>query len=143
MPNTQPRHFDYVSVVRVIDGDTFEGFIDTGFYQYTRERFRFRDYNAPELHSSDPRERAMGLAAYQHLKSIVEGRQIQIDSWKEDSFRRWLSDVTLIGPAYDTFDLVTQLTTGGWGVRWDGKGKIPRPWLTEWPRYPYPESERP
>ncbi len=132
----QPWRYQFARVLRVIDGDTLELEIDLGFRARIVERFRLRDYNAPELHSSDPREHAMGAEAWAQLQIMLADRRVEVASWKADSFGRWLADVTVIGPEGDALDVVEQLVAGGWGVRWDGRGRAPRPWLDAGASYP-------
>lgn len=132
----QPWRYQFARVLRVIDGDTLEIELDLGFRLRIVERFRLRDYNAPELKSSDPREHAMGAEAWAQLQIMLADRRVEVASWKADSFGRWLADVTVIGPEGDALDVVEQLVAGGWGVRWDGRGKAPRPWLDAGESYP-------
>mgnify|MGYP003393032177 CR=1 FL=1 len=106
------------TVARVVDGDTFDATVDVGFYHYTQQRFRLMGYNAPEVHGV---EKPMGLQAKNALILALNGDGVILRTFKGDSFGRWLASVEI-----ERGDLVEALITGGWGVRWDGKGERPR-----------------
>lgn len=105
-------------VTRIIDGDSFEADVDTGFYHRCTQRFRLMGYNAPEISGA---EREMGIVARTQLDAILFGNEVILRTHKGDSFGRWLADVEL-----ERGDLVEALISAGYGVAWDGRGARPR-----------------
>lgn len=80
------------SVVKVVDGDTVDLEVDLGFGVYKIDRFRLLGINAPELHSTKPGERERGEAARQFLASLCEGKDVEIETFKDkaDKYGRYL-----------------------------------------------------
>ena len=56
---------------RVVDGDTIDATIDLGFDVFVKKRIRFAGINAPESRTRDLKEKALGLAAKDRVKSIL------------------------------------------------------------------------
>lgn len=101
--------FDFLydgTVVRVIDGDTFEAVlsrsvrIDWGFHDLETIahdrlwRFRLNGCNAPEVHGAS---KPAGLVAKQFAIDRLMGRPVVVRSIKTDDFGRWLANVTADG----------------------------------------------
>lgn len=67
-----PMHYDPVSprvlILRVIDGDTVDCLVDHGFRQYSVQRIRLRDIDAPEIRGE---ERPEGIAAKEEVERLV------------------------------------------------------------------------
>jgi endonuclease YncB( thermonuclease family) len=122
---------------RVVDGDTLDMVIDLGFRMTSTQRIRLMGYNAPE---KTGRTFVFGGWATAQVVRHIEGAPLLIRTHKADSFGRYLADVAVFNPDGKSFDLVNRLVADGWGVRWDGKGKNPTPWITEEGalQYPYP-----
>ena len=59
-------------LVRVVDGDTIDVTIDLGFDVSVKKRVRFEGINAPESRTRDLKEKALGLAAKDRVKAILE-----------------------------------------------------------------------
>jgi micrococcal nuclease len=60
--------------MRVIDGDTIDVDVDLGFYVWIRkQRIRLLGIDAPEVTGET---RPEGLAATEHLKTLIEGKRI-------------------------------------------------------------------
>lgn len=107
------------TVDRVVDGDTLDLTVDVGFRIYVQQRFRLYLYNAPETRGD---ERDLGLLAKKHLLDILpQGLQVNVKTYKADSFGRYLSSVYTEKQG----DLVNYLVSNGWGVYWDGRGLRP------------------
>lgn len=81
------------SVVRVIDGDTYEMRIDLGYRVEARLLIRLRGYDAPELPTPK------GIAAQQKAARLfARGGPIVVRSHKDtQSFARWVADVYVGG----------------------------------------------
>lgn len=95
---TEPAYLYRAVVVRVVDGDTIDVDIDLGFYVWIKkQRIRLFGIDAPEITGESRQE---GLAATDHLKSLIEGESIILRTVKgadgrdrDDSFGRWLGTV--------------------------------------------------
>ncbi len=95
---TEPAYLYRAVVVRVVDGDTVDVDIDLGFYIWIKkQRIRLLGIDAPELKGET---RPEGVAATDHLKSLIEGKSIILRTVKgsdgadrDDSFGRWLGTV--------------------------------------------------
>jgi micrococcal nuclease len=77
-------------VTYVVDGDTFDILVSTGFDQYSLIRFRLFYYNTPEVRG-DERER--GLEVKQKVVDMLEGKEVIIKSIKKGSFSRYLAEI--------------------------------------------------
>lgn len=76
---------------RVIDGDTVEVLVDLGFKRYSRERVRIGGIDAPEQIGLS-RHLGKEASAYVRWWFDPQGTYI-LDSFKADSFGRWLGDI--------------------------------------------------
>lgn len=84
-------------LLKVVDGDTVDLRIDLGFKVFTEQRFRLLGINAPETHSKDPSEKAMGKAAMDYLKSLLAGEgQLKVVTSldKQEKYGRFLAVIT-------------------------------------------------
>lgn len=130
--------------VRVVDGDTLILDVDLGFRLRTTQPFRLLGINCPEPRGESA-EYGKACTAFveqtlkDHTGSYIP---VEIRTYKSpDSFGRWLASLTLKTSMGFQTDLVKDiLIPEGWGCEWDGKGKNPTPWVTEWARYPLPAS---
>lgn len=78
------------TVNRVIDGDTIDVDIDLGFFTVLHaQRIRLYGIDAPELRGS---ERLEGLEAKAWLKQKIEGKEIELVTFKDakGKYGRWL-----------------------------------------------------
>lgn len=84
---------------RVVDGDTLDLMMDLGCKVFLRERVRLYGLNTPELHSSDPVERAAAQKAKLRLESLVGGKKLRIDTFKDkqEKYGRYLANVYVLG----------------------------------------------
>ena len=77
-------------VVKVVDGDTIDVDIDLGFYTMLRkQRIRPKGIDAPEPRG---KERFAGLESKAWLKDEIEGKEIEIVTFKnaKGKYGRWL-----------------------------------------------------
>ena len=58
-------------VVRVVDGDTVDAFVDLGFDMHSKQRVRLYGINTPECRTRDLEEKAAGLKAKERLKCLL------------------------------------------------------------------------
>ena len=70
-----------IELIRVIDGDTIDAYIDLGFSVKVKKRIRLAGINTPESRTRDLEEKKKGLAAKDRLKCLLEGcNTIVLDS---------------------------------------------------------------
>jgi micrococcal nuclease len=79
-------------VERVVDADTFDILVDLGFGISLNTRFRLtgatRDFDAPETwRPKYESERRHGESATAHVKELIEGKVVLIDSVKRGKYR--------------------------------------------------------
>jgi micrococcal nuclease len=80
-------------VVSVYDGDTCTVDIDLGLHAWVHEeKLRLARINAPELVGE---ERPAGLAARDFLKSLIDGKEIYLQTIKDkqEKYGRYLAEV--------------------------------------------------
>jgi len=91
--------------LKVVDGDTADLFVDTGFRGYHLFRFRFLGIDTPELNSKDEEERAQANEAKELVKELLDCFEktmmvnlghwpLRIETAKDpDNFGRWLARI--------------------------------------------------
>ena len=122
------------TVVRVMDGDTFVADLSLPFNLTARRKVRLLGYNAPE---SSGAEKPYGEQATAALASLLPaGSSVYVDACKEDQYGRTIS--TVVRSDASATSVIDALVAGGWGVRWNGRGIRPTPWLIG---VPYPIVE--
>lgn len=88
-------HYE-VKVIRVVDGDTFEGDIDLGFHLRKREMFRLADVDTPETHRPvNEAERAHGKQATEFVRNLIEGKNVIVKSVADGMYGRFIVHVYL------------------------------------------------
>jgi len=85
---TQPEEFyNYrvKSIVKIIDGDTFDCILDLGFDVLLEARVRMMGIDTPESRTRDEEEKKFGLLAKEWLKKNLHGEiliQTEVDNEK-------------------------------------------------------------
>jgi len=75
-------------VTRVVDGDTIDATVDLGFKIKMDVRFRMIGYDAPETYRpTSPEEKEAGLLATAALKTMIEHKEVIIQSDKFGKYR--------------------------------------------------------
>ncbi len=77
-------------VERVVDGDTYDIVVSTGFGTYQLIRFRLLGYDTPEPRGE---EREAGLMVSGVVKDLIEGKEVILKSTKKGSFQRYLAEI--------------------------------------------------
>ena len=60
-------------LVRVIDGDTIDCYIDLGFNIHVKERVRLKGIDTPETRTRDLEEKKRGIEAKERVIELFEG----------------------------------------------------------------------
>lgn len=79
----------------VIDGDTFDLFLDLGFYQYAYERIRLAGIDTPEIYGvpAESEEYRSGQKALSFVRGFVQDRPVLVRSLEQETFGRFVADV--------------------------------------------------
>ena len=96
-------------IVRWVDGDTVDIKVDIGFYLTTIQRFRLFDVDTPERGEVNWAE---ATAMCNKLAPVMS--EVEITSYKTDSFGRWLADVS----NKDGINISKHLISIGLAVPW-------------------------
>jgi endonuclease YncB( thermonuclease family) len=80
---------------KVVDGDTFDVFIDLGMNNYAYDTIRLHDFDTPEIfHPSNTAERNHGMAARARVVDVLDQKPVLIRSFKDqETFGRYVADV--------------------------------------------------
>lgn len=100
-------------VTAVYDGDTCTVDIDLGLGVWVRgEKVRLHRINAPELTG---REKPKGKLARDHLKSLVEGKAVLLQTIKDrrEKYGRYLAEVWLEQPGAAPLNVNDALVAAG------------------------------
>jgi endonuclease YncB( thermonuclease family) len=124
------------TLVRAVDGDTFDMIIDLGFgimfgNKRCPQRFRLADYNAKEKNSTDEAERKLAWEAADFVQQF-EGETVKVNTRKtkkgkeRQTFGRFVADVAVWVPDRETNvegweDLGNMMLENGLVERW-GEG---------------------
>jgi endonuclease YncB( thermonuclease family) len=90
-------YFYNVTIVRIIDGDTFSGDLDLGFYITKRDTFRLHGIDTPETwRPKSESERAHGLLATDLVKQLLPvGKTVFCESLTSGKYGRNIVKVYL------------------------------------------------
>lgn len=100
-------------VLNVVDGDTFDADIDLGYSITTKQRYRLKGINTPELNSAN---RYLAEISKQALQDLILFKKVIIKSEKTDSFGRYLADVYVVIDEKEV-NIVQHMLAQGLGVR--------------------------
>ena len=120
-------------VVKVVDGDTVDVFIDLGFNIFHVERLRLNRVDAPETLTKDKNEKKYGMEAKSFVSDwLKEQKKIKIQTFKDDKYGRILAE--FIGDG--NICLNDLLLNEGYAWSYDGNAKITDLTLLEAKRKP-------
>lgn len=107
---------------RVLDGDTIDCTIDLGFSIRFAARVRLAGIDAPEVHTADAREKAMGLRARDRLAELLSRGwlRVQTELDRSEKYGRVLGTIWV---GDDTVSVNEQLVAERRVWRYDGGTK--------------------
>lgn len=118
------------TIVRVVDGDTYDMNVDLGFSVTMGMRVRLADVDTPELNSQDEEERKKALEAKEFVAQY-EGHEVTIKTRmtragkERQTFGRYVADVSVpweVQPGKERFvDLGELLVERELGKLWGGE----------------------
>ena len=90
----KPASFEYnATLVRVLDGDTIDCYIDLGFDLKIKKRVRYMGIDTWESRTRDKEEKVKGLAAKARNKELLEAGTFKIISYGTGKFGRVLGEI--------------------------------------------------
>jgi len=90
----KPASFEYNgTLVKVLDGDTIDCYIDLGFDLKIKKRIRYMGIDTWESRTRDLEEKAKGLLAKARNKELLEAGVFKIVSYGTGKFGRVLGEV--------------------------------------------------
>lgn len=90
------RYYYKATVSRFKDGDSIELLVEMGFSITYLMEVRFNGIDTPEIYKpKTPLEKQAGLLVTQHLKDLIEGKEVYIKTFKNSKYGDFLSDIYL------------------------------------------------
>tara|TARA_Y100000310_G_scaffold44449_1_gene41505 strand:+ start:92 stop:568 length:477 start_codon:yes stop_codon:yes gene_type:complete len=86
-------------LIKVVDGDTIDCYIDLGFKLKTKKRIRYMGIDTWESRTRDLDEKKKGLAAKARNKELLEAGNFKLKSFGTGKFGRVLGEV-FVSPEY-------------------------------------------
>jgi micrococcal nuclease len=108
-----------IDVIRVIDGDTIDCFIDLGFNVSIKSRIRLHGINTPETRTKNIKEKHYGIEAKLKLFKLLEEKEVTMVSHGIGKFGR------VLGVLYvDDVNINEILVKEGYAVEYGGGKKM-------------------
>ena len=85
-------------LIKVVDGDTIDCYIDLGFNMKTKKRVRYMGIDTWESRTRDKDEKVKGLAAKARNKELLEAGVFKLKSFGTGKFGRVLGEI-FVDPA--------------------------------------------
>jgi len=95
MANTIPYIYK-AKIVNVVDGDTVDAEVDLGFKIIMKQRFRLLGVDTPELRGLTA-DKEGAILAKQYTTDMLLGKTVIMNTYKSDSFGRWLAVIEVDG----------------------------------------------
>ena len=90
----KPASFEYNgTLIKVLDGDTIDSWIDLGFDLKIKKRVRYMGIDTWESRTRDKEEKVKGLAAKARNKELLEAGTFKIVSYGTGKFGRVLGEI--------------------------------------------------
>lgn len=82
------------TVLRVVDGDTYDILIDVGFNIKIKHRFRLLGVDTPETwRPTSVLEKEKGSLVTQIVKELIEEENVTVKTYKTDKYGRYLCNI--------------------------------------------------
>ena len=89
-------HWYKAEIIRCVDGDTVDVWVDTGFDMRIKQRLRLHGIDTPETRTRDPVEKKAGLMAKARVQELLEaGKCYTIWTIEKGKFGRYLARIYL------------------------------------------------
>lgn len=100
-------------IINIVDGDTVDAEIDLGFKLYTVHRLRLIDIDTEEMNDPNPSLKQLARTAKQYMIDNLLGKNVKINTYKSDSFGRYLAEIYI-----DKFNVNDYLLESGLARKW-------------------------
>lgn len=104
---------------RIVDGDTYDIWLDLGFYQRGLYRVRLLGVDTPEVYGKNATPEGTEVKEFVEdwFQAMDEGGlAVRARTVKTDSFGRWLADIFVVSPDGVTIGLADTLLNLGYAV---------------------------
>lgn len=100
----------YATVEKIVDGDTIDATVDTGFRILYKVRIRIKNVDTPEIIAVTQTERDAALVAKQFLINLLPlGTRIIMDTFKSAVYNRWEAYIYVLNTKTAAYENVTDL----------------------------------
>lgn len=100
-------------IINIVDGDTVDAEIDLGFKLYTVQRLRLIDIDTEEMNDPDQNLKDLARSAKKYMQDNLLGKTVKINTYKSDSFGRYLVEIYI-----DKFNVNDYLLESGLAKKW-------------------------
>ena len=100
-------------ITNIVDGDTVDAEIDLGFKLYTVQRLRLIDIDTEEMNDPDQHLKDLARSAKKYMQDTLLGKTVKINTYKSDSFGRYLVEIYI-----DKFNVNDYLLESGLAKKW-------------------------
>lgn len=111
------------SVLRIIDGDTFEARLRVWFGQDVTVAVRIRGFDAPELKSKCPRDSALAQEARAALADILASGPLVLRDVGRDKYNGRIVASVEIASVRESENVAALMIAGGYGRPYDGRAR--------------------
>ena len=110
-----PTDPEYRAVVKhVVDGDTYDVFVDLGLYKYAYETVRLAGLDTPEINSGTDEDKQRGRAARARASELILGKPVLLRTYKDtQTFGRFVAEVFYQGADGGLYNLAETLEAEG------------------------------
>lgn len=111
------------SVLRIIDGDTFEARLRVWFGQDVTVAVRIRGFDAPELKSKCPRDMVRAQEARAALANLLAAGPLVLRDVRRDKYNGRVVASVEIGNVRESENVAAVMIAGGYGRPYDGRAR--------------------
>ena len=106
---------EYRAVVKhIVDGDTFDVFVDLGLYDYAYATVRLASIDTPEVNSGTDEDKRRGRAAKARVSELILGKPVMLRTYKDtQTFGRFVAEVFYQGADGGLYNLAETLEAEG------------------------------
>ena len=110
-------------LIKVVDGDTIDCYIDLGFKLKTKKRIRYMGIDTWESRTRDLDEKKKGLAAKARNKELLEAGNFKLKSFGTGKFGRVLGEI-FVSPEYVGSHITECITNPDSGIDLSSDGWV-------------------
>ena len=111
------------NLIRIVDGDTVNAFIDVGFNIHTKISLRLEGIDCPESRTTNLEEKEHGKRAKAFLMDLLPNR-FKITSHSVDKYGRGLATLWTLDADGNTINVNKEMIKSGNAIRYTGKTKV-------------------